>query len=142
MSIQVSGINNLIKKLNNISNIDTQTIVEEVADDMIVAIRNKANTFAPQSSQYVGRCDIRKYKLGCYIDVGLQSSIYPFELWKNLLYHQWGYFDKGLNFGPNSTLYISMHQLWFTEAKMEAEKDIKKKLKARLQQEIQKEWKG
>lgn len=139
MSIGITGINGLINKLNNISNIETKKIIEEVAEDLEGTIRDKASSFSNTGYMYIAKCETRDYGLSCYIDVGLKNDTVPFDLWKNLWFHQWGYFNKGWNFGENGP-YLSMHRLWFDESVKGAEKDIKKKIKEKLKREIQRGW--
>ena len=141
MALQINGINNLINKLNNLSSIETKKIVEEVAEDVKKSIITKASSFSDTGYMHIDTCDVRNYKSSCFIDVGLKGDNAPFDLWKNLWFHQWGYFNKGLNFGENGP-YLSMHRLWFDEAVKESEAEVKKKLKDKLKQEVRRAMEG
>lgn len=136
MSLEISGINNLIKKLDNLTNIDTESIVNRVAEDMTLTIQDEVKTFSDKY-EYVGLCHVRKYNRGIYIDVGLSNELDPWEEWKELWYHQWGYFDIGLNF-YNNPIYIDCHKLWWDNAVKAASKGVKKELKQLLKKEVDK----
>ncbi|WP_462427195.1 hypothetical protein [Fusobacterium varium] len=140
MSVAIKGIDKLINKLNKISNIATKEIIEDIATDVEGVIRNKAKTFADTSYMYISKCDTRVYGLSCYVDVGLKNDNAEWDLWKGLWFHQWGYWNKGLNF--SGQYYISMHQLWFNDAVNSIEGAAKKKIKDKVKSEIQLAWKG
>lgn len=135
MSLEIKGINNLIKKLDNMTNINTESVIQEVAKDMETAIKDKAKTFS-KSYEYVGECEARKYGRSVFGDVGLKNDVEPWDLWKELWYHQWGYRDFGLNF--HGTPYVEVHKQWFDIAVKDAEDEVKKKLKNKLKEEINK----
>lgn len=138
MGVEIKGINNLIKKLDDISNISTKKIIEDIANDVTNTLRAKAQTFSNTEYMYIAKCEPRVYGLSSYIDVGLKNDEAPFELWKGLWYQNWGYFNYGLNFSGQQ--YISMHQLWFNETVSNIGSSVKKKLKSQLALEIRKEW--
>lgn len=45
MSLEIKDINNLIKKLDNLININTEEIINDVAKEMEAAIKDEAKTF-------------------------------------------------------------------------------------------------
>lgn len=136
MAIEIKGINNLLKKLNKLSSIETDKAIIEVAEDLRKNISNAAKEFSDTSYMYVGKGEIRKYGLSSYIDVGFSKEDAAFDLWKPLWFQQWGYFDKGLNF--KGDFFIANHQFWFDEAIKNSENEIKNKLKNKIKSEIKK----
>ena len=68
MSLEIKGINNLIKKLDNLTNINTEEIINDVAKDMETAIKDEAKTFS-KNYKYVGECEQRKYGRSVFVDV-------------------------------------------------------------------------
>lgn len=134
MSMKLEGLDKLFKKLNNLSHIETEKAIEEVAKDVETTIKNEAKKFSDTSYMYVGQSEKRKYGTSCYVDVGFHSDNAEFDEWKPLWFQNWGYFDKGLNF--NGEIYIDKHQLWFNEAVKSVEKNVQRKLKEKIRREI------
>ena len=71
------------------------------------------------------------------MDIGLSTKTANFENFKELWFHEWGYQDKGLNFGNNGP-YLDMHKQWFDKSVNALSKSAKKKIKAMLEAEIRK----
>lgn len=136
MSVEIKGINSILKKLNQLSSINTDKVIEEVAEELREDISKAAKEFSDTSYMYVGKGEIRKYGLSSYVDVGFGKDDADFDLWKPLWFQQWGYFDKGLNF--KGDFFISNHQFWFNEAIENSSGKIKKKLKEKLKHEVKK----
>ncbi len=136
MSVEIKGINSILKKLNQLSSINTDKVIEEVAEDLREDISKAAKEFSDTSYMYVGKGEIRKYGLSSYVDVGFGKDDADFDLWKPLWFQQWGYFDKGLNF--KGDFFIANHQFWFDEAIESSSGKIKKKLKEKLKHEVKK----
>lgn len=134
MGLEIKGINNILKKIDNLSHIEKEKVVEEAAEELEKKISDKAKTFSNTSYMYVGKGEKRVYGLSCFIDVGFSKDNAPFDLWKSLWFQNWGYFDKGLNF--NGDIYINKHQFWFDETVKSSGKDIQKQLKEKLRQEV------
>ncbi|WP_338630325.1 hypothetical protein [Clostridium baratii] len=132
--IKIDGLDRLIKKLDKLSRIETEKAIEEAGKEVEESIRNEAKTFSDTSYLYISRSDIRKYRMSCYIDIGLKNDDVPFDEWKGLWFHNWGYFNKGLKF--NGEMYINPHYLWFNESVKSIEKDVQKKLKEKIRKEI------
>ncbi len=74
MGIQIKGLNSLLKKLDNVSNIKTKEIMEEVAEGATKAIQEEAKKFSDTSYLYAGEVEVRDYGLSCFIDVGFSSE--------------------------------------------------------------------
>lgn len=138
MAIEIKGIDNLLKRLNKLSNIETKEAVIEVAKDMQEAIQNKASTFS-QNADEIKAFEPRTYGNGnTYVDVGLNSANSDWKKIKGLYFQNYGFNDYGWNF--KGQYHITNHLMWFNEAVQSAENDCKSKLKTKLKQEIQKCW--
>lgn len=134
MSIEIQGLNTLIKKLDKVSRIESKKAVEEVASIVEQAIRGEASSFSQAEAKYISKCDARNHGTSYFVDIGLKNDQVDFELWKGLYYHQWGYWNKGWNF--TGQYYIGMHQMWFDRAVQSIGVEAEKKLKAKLKAEI------
>lgn len=132
MSIDIKGIDTLIKKLDKLSRIESKKAVEEAAEIMLNSIKDGASF--SNAAKYAGKCDIRDYNSSFFLDIGFKSDEVDFEEWKELWFHNWGYFNKGWNF--TGQYYINMHQMWFNRAVQAAENEVERKIKARLKEEI------
>ncbi|MFT8349470.1 hypothetical protein [Clostridium saccharoperbutylacetonicum] len=138
MAIEIRGIDNLLKRLNKLSNLETKETVLEVAKDMQEAIQNKASSFSENADE-IKAFEPRTYGNGStYIDVGLKNGDSDWEKIKGLYFQNYGFNDYGWNF--KGQYYITNHLMWFNEAVQSAENDCKSKLKVKLKQEIQKCW--
>lgn len=137
MSIEIKGINNLLKKLNKLSNIEVQDAVIEVSKDMEKAIQKEASSFSVKA-EHIKACDPRRYGNSCYIDIGLKGD--NFEQWKELYYQNYGFDNYGLNF--SGQIHITTHLMWFNESVQSVENDIKRKLKEKVKQQVRECWNG
>lgn len=137
MSIQIKGIDNLLKKLNKLSNIETKEAVVEVAKDMQEGIQDEASKFSVKA-EHIKACDPRIYGNSCYVDVGLKGD--NFEEWKELYYQNYGFDDYGWNF--KGQIHISNHLMWFDEKVQSMEKEIKRKLRNKVKEQIKECWNG
>lgn len=79
MAFEISGINRVLKKLDKISNINTQKAVEDVATDMENKIKEKAKAFSDTSYLYISKCEPRIYGKSCFVDVGLKNDNAPWD---------------------------------------------------------------
>lgn len=136
MGIQIKGLNSLLKKLDNVSNIKTKEIMEEVAEGATKAIQEEAKKFSDTSYLYAGEVEVRDYGLSCFIDVGFSSEKTPFELWKPLWFQHWGFRDYGLNF--QGDYYIANNKMWFESAIKNYEDQAKREIKEKLRAEVRK----
>lgn len=136
MGIQIKGLNSLLKKLDNVSNIKTKEIMEEVAEGATKAIQEEAKKFSDTSYLYAGEVEVRDYGISCFIDVGFSSEKTPFELWKPLWFQHWGFRDYGLNF--QGDYYIANNKMWFESAIKNYEEQAKREIKEKLRAEVRK----
>lgn len=136
LGIELKGLNNVLKKLDNLSNVKTEHIVSEVAKDMQEAITKKASEVSQEGSNFIGISPSRKYDSSCFIDVGLKNEFYSFEDWKSLWFQHWGFNDYGLNF--TGQYYVATHKMWYDEAVNGAANAATIKLKNKLKQEVRK----
>ncbi|MDU2672646.1 MAG: hypothetical protein E7C49_11605 [Clostridium sp.] len=136
MGIQIKGLNSLLKKLDNVSNIKTKEIMEEVAEGATKAIQEEAKKFSDTSYLYAGEVEVRDYGISCFIDVGFSSEKTPFELWKPLWFQHWGFRDYGLNF--QGDYYIANNKMWFESAIKNYEAQAKREIKEKLRAEVRK----
>lgn len=136
MALKISGMNNIINKLDNLSNIKAEEIVKEAAKALEDEIKDRAK-FSDDEKNYIGTFEARKAGNSVYIDVGLKNDEVPFELWKGLWFHNWGYWNKGWNFGENGP-YVHTHVLWFNDAINKVGKSVKSDLKSKIKREYSK----
>ncbi len=135
MAIKLKGINTLTNKLNKLSNVKAKKAVEEVSKIVENQLREEAKKFAPNSYKYIGEANSREYRNGdYYVEVGLKNDSAPWEEWKNLYFHHYGY--NQFMFGNYTGKYTNMHQFWFTNAIENLEEGALKELKAKLRKEI------
>lgn len=132
MSIDIKGIDTLIKKLDRLSRIESKKAVEEAADIILNSIRDAASFSSV--GEKAGRCEAREYGTSYFLDIGFSNEILEFDEWKHLWFHNWGYFNKGLNF--TGQYYINIHQMWFDRAVKAAQNEVEQKIKARLKEEV------
>lgn len=136
MSIDIKGLNNLIKKVSDMEKVDITKIVEDVAKNVQQEIKSAAS-WAPRASQYINVFNMRKYgPYTCYCNVGLKNTEAPFEEWKNLYFHNFGY--HLFYYGKPTNKFITSHVQWFDNAVNAAAKTAKNELKTRIKQAIRK----
>ena len=136
MPLSIKGMDSVISKLNKLSNIQAQKIVEEVGEKVEKAIVTAAS-FSKEEKEYIGKCDVRNYGKSYFIDIGLANTNAPFEKWCGLWYQNWGYQNKGWNFGENGP-FVTVHQLWFDQAIENVGPTLLKETKLKIKQEISK----
>lgn len=135
MSVSIKGLDSLMNKLNKLSNVKGKEAVESVAKVVETSIRGSASSFSGQASNYIGKCDNREYPNGSYfLEIGLKNDKVPFDLWKNLWYHNWGYNLK--YYGHPTNTYINMHSMWFDSAVSSIEGPTIQKMKETLRNQI------
>ncbi|NFN17833.1 hypothetical protein FDB52_05670 [Clostridium botulinum] len=139
MAIEIKGINNLLKRLNKLSNIETEKVVIEVAKDMEKAIKDKASTFSNNANE-IKAFKPRKCGKSTYIDVGLKSSESDWNKIAPLWYQNWGFYNYGWNF--KGQLYVEAHKMWFGEVVQSKENEFKNKLKEELKKQVKECWEG
>lgn len=135
MTITLKGINSLSNKLNRLSNVKGKKAVEEVADVVEKQLRNKAESFSDKGSKHIGKADAREYNNGSYyVEIGLKNDNAPWEEWKHLYFHHYGY--NQFLFGKPTGKHTNMHQFWFTDAIDNMEQRVLKDLRENLRKEI------
>lgn len=132
MSLEIKGINNLLKRLDKLSKIESEKAVKEVAKDLTETIREKANWSEHANS--IKEHEARKYGNSTYIDVGLKTD--DWESAKQLFFMNYGYHPYG------KSGYVDTHKQWFDEAVQGVESDVKKKLKEELKKQVKECWEG
>ncbi len=135
MALKINGLDNVIKKLDNLSNIKTDDLVEDAAKKIEEGIKKRASSFSEEEIKYIGTFEARKSGKSVFVDIGLKNDEAPFELWKGLWFHNWGYWNKGWNFGENGP-YIFMHSLWFEDAVNKVGKGVKSELKSKIKRVV------
>lgn len=126
MAFEIQGVDNLINKLNKISNIAAKEVIEDVAKDVETAIVNEARKFSDTEYLYIGKCDVRDYGSSYFVDIGLKNDTVDFELWKGLWYHNWGYTHW------KSGEMITPHVMWFDNVHKTNRNIILNKVRTRL----------
>ena len=126
MAFEIQGVDKLINKLNEISNIKAKEVIEDVAKDVETAVINEARKFSDTEYLYIGKCDVRDYGSSYFVDVGLKNENVDFDLWKGLWYHNWGY-----THWKNGEM-ITPHVMWFNNSISLVQKDIKDKIKTKI----------
>ncbi|OSA88812.1 hypothetical protein [Clostridium sp. ZS2] len=139
MSLQIKGINNLLKKIDNLSKIESEKIVIEVAQDMAKAIQEKASVFSENANE-IKAFKPRKVGNSTFIDVGLKSSESDWDKIKSLYFQNYGFYNYGWHF--KGQLYIDNHKMWFDETVKSKENECKNKLKQELKKQITQCWNG
>ena len=134
MTITIKGLNSLTKKLNKLDNIKAKSSVNEVAKIVEKELRDEASNFS-RRSHLIGEVDTREYSNGTYyVDVGLKNDSQPWEEWKHLYFHHYGYNQK--LWGKYSSIYTKTYQFWFTQAVENMDNEVLKELKKKIQAEI------
>lgn len=134
MSISIQGLDTLITKLDKLSKIESKKIIESVGDEVQRSITNSAREFSQEEYKHIAKCESRDYGNSYYLDIGLANDKAPFEAWKGLWFHQWGYWNHGLNFKGEK--YISMHQMWFDKAVQAVEPKAKRMIREKIREEF------
>ncbi|SFC15073.1 hypothetical protein [Clostridium uliginosum] len=135
MSVEIKGINNLINRIGKLSNIESEKVVIEVAEDMAKVIKEKASTFS-ENSEEIKAFKPKKFGKSTYIDVGLKSSESDWDKIKGMYFNNYGYHPRG-----GATL-VNEHIMWFDETVQGKENQVKTRLKAKLKEEVKKCWEG
>ena len=134
MAITIKNLNNLTNKMNKIDNLKAKKAVEEVAKVVESNLKNGASKFSKRSD-LIRKADVREYENGnYYVDVGLKNDSQPWEDWKHLYFHHYGYNQK--LWGKDSDIYTKTHQFWFTNAVDNMDNEVLKELKKKIQAQI------
>lgn len=129
-----------MKKLTALEGIKAKDVVEPVAEELATKIQASAKSFSNQEWRYISKCETRSYGSSCFVDVGLKNDKAPFDSWKGLYFHNYGY--KQYFYGHDLGYMETRHILWFTNAINGAKGEIISKLRARLKSEVRKRMGG
>ena len=127
----IKGLDNLLKKLDSLTDLDTSSIVEDCADKAVEIVRNKAQEFSDEEYMCIDKSPIKTYRSNsAAVDVGLLDTNHDFEEYKGLWFNNYGFtlWKNGKFYAP--------HVGWFDEAKEEVAKEVMKEMKTKLKQEI------
>ena len=141
MAFEVSGINRILKKLNNLQNIDIKDDVVKIANDMRDSIRDKAAEFSKKGYKCIATCEPRCYRNNCFVDIGLKNDNAPWNEWKELYFHNFGYSNRGYG-NKFKGMMITSHILWFDNAVNIAAKSSQENLKKKLKEKVNKALEG
>lgn len=136
MTVTIKGLNSLTNKLNKLDNIKAKNAVKEVAEIVEKGLKDEAGKFSDRAN-LIGEVDAREYLNGnFYVDVGLKSDTQPWEEWKHLYFHHYGYNQK--LWGKDSDIFTTKHQFWFNKAVDNIDQKSLKALREKIREEIRK----
>lgn len=121
------AIDDLLRKLNNYSNIETKEAVEYVAKEMNQALKSACPKDEGNSKESINICEVREYPTATYIDVGLRQDNVPFEKWRGAWFNEWGWSSGGKMHTP--------HIGWFRNTTEAKAKEVTKYLKDKLKEQ-------
>ena len=111
MAITIKNLNNLTNKLNKLDNLKAKKAVDEVAKVVESNLKNEVSKFS-ERSDLIRKVDVREYESGnYYVDVGLKNDSQPWEDWKHLYFHHYGYNQKLWGKDRKSTRLNSSHSV-------------------------------
>lgn len=129
----IKGLDKLMKKLESLTDLDTQTIVEDCGEKLRKSIQNEAKEFSDEEYQYILKGQTKIYNSNsASIQVGLLNTEANFEDYKGLYFNNYGFelWKNGKYYAP--------HIGWFDTAVENAKKEIITDMKEQLKNEIKK----
>lgn len=129
----IKGLDKLMKKLESLTDLDTQTIVEDCGEKLRKSIQNEAREFSDEEYQYILKGQTKIYNSNsASIQVGLLNTEANFEDYKGLYFNNYGFelWKNGKYYAP--------HIGWFDTAVVNAKKEIIADMKEQLKNEIKK----
>lgn len=129
----IKGLDKLMKKLESLTDLDTQTIVEDCGEKLRKSIQNEAREFSDEEYQYILKGQTKIYNSNsASIQVGLLNTEANFEDYKGLYFNNYGFelWKNGKYYAP--------HIGWFDTAVENAKKEIITDMKEQLKNEIKK----
>ena len=129
----IKGLDKLMKKLESLTDLDTQTIVEDCGEKLRKSIQNEAREFSDEEYQYILKGQTKIYNSNsASIQVGLLNTEANFEDYKGLYFNNYGFelWKNGKYYAP--------HIGWFYTAVKNAKKEIITDMKEQLKNEIKK----
>ena len=129
----IKGLDKLMNKLESLTDLDTQTIVEDCGEKLRKSIQNEAKEFSDEEYQYILKGQTKIYNTNsASIQVGLLNTEANFEDYKGLYFNNYGFelWKNGKYYAP--------HIGWFDTAVENAKKEIITDMKEQLKNEIKK----
>lgn len=129
----IKGLDKLMKKLESLTDLDTQTIVEDCGEKLRKYIQEEAKEFSNEEYQYLMKGETKIYNTNsASIEVGLLNTQADFENYKGLYFNNFGFelWKNGKYYAP--------HLGWFDTAVENARKKIIDDMKKQLKKEIHK----
>lgn len=134
MSFEIKGLNQLMNRVADLERIDITQAVEETAKEVKDQLKSAAS-WSSRGSSCIDLIETRKYgPMTAYCKVGLKNTKAPWDEWKHLYFHNYGYHLK--YFGHPTNRFITTHVLWFDNAAQGAVKSVKKSLRRRIRQQM------
>ena len=129
----IKGLDKLIKKLDDLTDLGVDKIVEDCGEKLRKSIQEEAKKFSDEEYQYILKTQTQIYNNNsASIQVGLLNTQAPFESYKGLYFNNYGFelWKNGKYYAP--------HVGWFDTAVENARKEIIAEMKKQLNNEIKK----
>lgn len=129
----IKGLDKLIEKLDRLTSLEVNEIVERCGDKLKNSIQGDAKRFSDEEYQYILKGETRIYNSNsASIQVGLLNTKAPFENYKGLYFNHYGFelWKNGKYYAPRVG--------WFDNAVENARKEIIADMKKQLNNEIKK----
>lgn len=133
----IKGLDKLIKKLDDLTDLGVENIINDCGNKLKNKIQDEARTFSDTEYQYilVGETKIYGNNSG-KVSIGLLNTKANFEDYKGLYFNNYGF-----ELWKNSK-YYAPHIGWFGTAVENARKEIISEMKKQLNNEIKKKVNG
>lgn len=132
----IKGLDNLLKKLDNLANVDTTEIVEECAQEAVEIVQGEAKKFSDEEYQYIDKSISTSKSGNVFCSVGLLNTKHDFEDYKGLYFQNYGF-----TLWKNGKYYYP-HIGWFDGAIEQVSDKVMKDMKEKLKQEINNTMEG
>ena len=133
----IKGLDKLIKKLDDLTDLGVENIINDCGNKLKNKIQDEARTFSDTEYQYilVGETKIYGNNSG-KVSIGLLNTKANFEDYKGLYFNNYGFelWKNGKYYAP--------HIGWFDTAVENARKEIISEMKKQLNNEIKKKVNG
>lgn len=124
MALEVKGLDRLIRRLDDLSNVPTQygvQITKEAANQALEIMKEEAYKKTGESAKTLAIVDEREYKSSAYYDVGIGRI--NWKTTRGIYFHNFGFR------GRKGTLWMNNAHARINK---EVKKEIRKKLKAAM----------
>ena len=133
----IKGLDKLIKKLDDLTDLGVENIINDCGNKLKNKIQDEAKTFSDTEYQYILVGETKIY--GCNsgkVSIGLLNTKANFEDYKGLYFNNYGFelWKNGKYYAP--------HIGWFDTAVENARKEIISEMKKQLNNEIKKKVNG